>query len=130
MILALGGDNMAISEKDSILNSVKKMLGIEPDVTDFNTDLIININSAILALTQNGVGPSSGYHITDEKDTYEDFLGEDKKEIYDPVGMYLFVNTKMRFDPPASSIVMEALKETKKELEWRLNVFEEVKENV
>lgn len=121
---------MTISEKDSILNSVKKMLGIEPDVTDFNTDLIININSAILALIQNGIGPSSGYCIIDENDTYEDFLGEDKKEIYDPVGMYLFVNTKMRFDPPASSIVMEALKETKKELEWRLNVFEEVKENV
>lgn len=119
---------MSITEKDSILNSVKKMLGIESEITDFNTDLIININSAIFVLTQNGVGPSSGYSIIDENNTYEDFLGEGKKELYDPVGMYLFVSAKIRFDPPASSIVMEALKETKRELEWRLNVFEEVKE--
>lgn len=120
---------MAISEKDSILNSVKKMLGIEPEITDFNTDLIVNINSAIFILAQNGIGPSSGYLVIDETNTYEDYLGEDKKELYDPVAMYLFVSSKINFDPPASSIVMEALKETKRELEWRLNVFEEVKED-
>lgn len=119
---------MTISEKDSILNSVKKMLGIEPEITDFNTDLIVNINSAIFILSQNGIGPSSGYLVIDETNTYEDYLGEDKKELYDPVAMYLFLNSKIIFDPPASSIVMEALKETKRELEWRLNVFEEVKE--
>lgn len=119
---------MTISEKDSILNSVKKMLGIEPEITDFNTDLIVNINSAIFILSQNGIGPSSGYLVIDETSTYEDYLGEDKKELYDPVAMYLFVSSKIIFDPPASSIVMEALKETKRELEWRLNVFEEVKE--
>lgn len=120
---------MNVSEKDSILNSVKKMLGIESDVTDFDTDLIININSAIFVLTQNGIGPSSGYFITDESDIYENFLGKDRKEIYNPVGMYLFVSTKIKFDPPSSSIVMEALKETKRELEWRLNTFEEMNED-
>lgn len=120
---------MSITEKDSILNSVKKMLGINPEIHDFDTDILININSAIFVLTQNGVGPSKGYIVSDENDTYESYLGADKSEIYDPVAMYLVTSTKIKFDPPASSIVMEALKETKRELEWRLNLSEEVKED-
>lgn len=120
---------MSITEKDSILNSVKKMLGINPEIHDFDTDILININSAIFVLTQNGVGPSNGYIVSDENDTYESYLGTDKLEIYDPVAMYLVTSTKIKFDPPASSIVMEALKETKRELEWRLNLSEEAKED-
>lgn len=119
---------MEISEKDNILSSVKKMLGIDPETSDFNTDILICINSAVFVLSQLGVGPSSGYTINEDT-TYEDYLGVDKKNIFDPVAMYLVTSTKIKFDPPASSIVMEALKETKRELEWRLNFSQEVKED-
>lgn len=120
---------MSVSEKDSILNSVKKMLGVDPENHDFDTDILININSAIFVLTQNSVGPPSGFTVTDKNDTYESYLGADKKDIIDPVALYIVTSTKIRFDPPTSSIVMEALKETKRELEWRLNLFQEVNEN-
>ena len=120
---------MSITEKDSILKSVKKMLGIDPESADFNTDILINVNSAIFILIQNGVGLLSGFSVTDENDTYADFLGEDEKNIVDSVAMYLYVYTKIRFDPPTSSIVMEALKETLRELEWRLNISQEVNSN-
>ncbi len=108
--------------KDSILNSVKKQLGIYPDSKEFDPDIIMNINSAILTLKQIGVGPQDElFSIEDETQTYSDFLGKDSKET-PYVKMYLFYKTKLSFDPPQSSIVTEAIKSMISEMEWRLNV--------
>ena len=111
-----------VDTRDSILNSVKKQLGILPEMTEFDMDIIMNINSAILTLKQIGVGPQDlPYIVEDENQTYSDFLGENCPEI-PYVKMYLFYKTRISFDPPQSSIVMEAFKENIAELEWRLNV--------
>lgn len=109
-----------IDINDSILNSVKKQLGILPDMTDFDTDIIICINSAIATLRQLGVGPQSQvFVVEDAKQTYDDYLGPGSNEI-PMVKLYLFQKTKLMFDPPQSSIVMEAIKSIIKETESRL----------
>lgn len=111
-----------IDIKNSILNSVKKQLGILPEMTEFDPDIIMNINAAILTLKQLGVGPQDvPYQVEDDTQTYDEFLGEDSQEI-PYVKMYLLYKTRIGFDPPQSSIVMEAIKANIAELEWRLNV--------
>lgn len=110
-----------VSVEDSILNSVKKLLGIESDYTEFDIDIMMNINAAISTLRQLGVGPNEGFVVTSENDTYDDFLGPDCKET-SQVKIYLFYKTRIGFDPPQSSIVMSAMEKMIQEAEWRLNV--------
>lgn len=107
---------------ESILMSVKKLLGILPGSTEFDADIIMNINAAFFTLSQLGVGPSDGFVITGDMETFEDFLGADSTIEQNQVRMYLFYKTKLGFDPPQSSIVMESIKEMIREAEWRLNV--------
>lgn len=115
-------DNMQVaSVEDSILNSVKKVIGILPDQTEFNVDILIFINSAISILTQLGVGPEEGFTVTDDTTTYEDFLGPNSKET-NMVKAYLAHHVRMNFDPPQSSIVSQAILASIKELECRLNM--------
>lgn len=106
---------------DSILNSVKKSLGIEPDYTDFDPDILMHINAAIMTLRQIGIGPVNGYTVTSSEQTFDDYLGEGSTET-SMVRAYLFYKTKLGFDPPASTAVMEAIKEMIRETEWRLNI--------
>lgn len=110
-----------IDMEKSILNSVKKLLGLHPECHEFDPDIIMNINAALFTLRQIGVGPEEGFTISGEEETYEDFLGEGNKEI-NQVKMYLFYKTKLSFDPPTSGTVTECIKEFIKEAEWRLNV--------
>lgn len=104
---------------ESILASVKKLLGIN-DVDDFDQDIITHINSSISILRQLGVGPIKGFMITGEEETYQDYLGEDSKEI-PMVKQYFYCRVRKTFDPPTSGSVMSALDEQIKELEFRLN---------
>lgn len=112
---------------DSILNSIKKQLGLEK-VKDFDEDIIMQINAAISTLTQLGVGPKDGYVVINSENTYSDFLGENHPAI-SQTNMYLYYKTKYGFDPPLSSAVMEALKNMISEAEWRLRVMCEYLEN-
>lgn len=105
---------------ESILLSVKKLLGIEPDYTQFDADIIMNINAALQTLMQLGIGPETGFFISGETETYKDYLGDDSR--WQMVKMYLYQKTKLGFDPPQSSSVLEALKQSIKESEYRLNV--------
>lgn len=119
--------NEGSSISESILNSVKKLLGIEPDYTEFDVDITMNINAAFFTLKQLGVGPDEGYMISGPDATYSEFLQGNDYDI-NQIKMYLFYKTKLGFDPPQSSIVTEAVKEMIKETEWRLNVqFENYK---
>ena len=103
---------------DSILTSVKKMLGIAKDYTHFDDDLIMHINSVFMILTQMGVGPEKGFRIEDENYTWEEFTSDDV--IFESVKSYMHLKVKLLFDPPASSIVVEAMNRMISELEWRL----------
>lgn len=105
---------------DSILTSIKKLLGISESYEHFDTDLIIHINTVFETLNQLGVGPDEPFHITDEGDEWSDF-SDDQSEIMS-VRTYIYLKVKMIFDPPTNSIYSEAIKNEISELEWRMNV--------
>lgn len=105
---------------DSILTSVKKMLGIDEEYTHFDSDIIMHINSVLLILTQLGIGPSSGFMIEGKTETWEDFIGEGSN--LEAVKSYVYMKVKMLFDPPLSSGVIDAMNRMINEFEWRLNV--------
>ena len=108
---------------DSILTSIKKMLGITEEYKQFDPDIIMHINSVFMILNQLGVGPSEGFRINDEYATWSDFISEDKN--LDLVKSYMVMKVKLLFDPPQSSIVMEATNRMIREAEWRLNIAAE-----
>lgn len=105
---------------ESILNSIKKMLGPDSDYTVFDQDIIIHINSVFSTLNQLGVGPAEGFQITGPNETWSDFIEDNKK--LNSVKTYIYIKVRLIFDPPSSSFVATSLEETAKELEWRLNV--------
>lgn len=108
---------------DSILTTIKKLLGITEGYENFDTDIIIHINTVFATLTQLGVGPNKGYSIKDETATWDDYLKGDER--LESVKTYMYLKVKLLFDPPASSTVSEAYNRTIQELEWRLNISAE-----
>ncbi len=100
------------------------MLGIAEDYTHFDTDIIIHINNALMVLTQLGVGPAEGFRIEDKQDFWDDFLPNNLERL-ESVRTYVYLKVKLVFDPPLNSNVMESMKQTISELEWRLNVAAE-----
>lgn len=108
---------------DSILNSIKKLLGITEEYTHFDPDLILHINSAFMILNQLGVGPETGFYISDNSKTWDEYVSEE--ENLEAVKTYVHLKVKLMFDPPQSSIVMESMKQMISELEWRLNFAKE-----
>lgn len=105
-------------DNDSILTSIKKLHGIGPDDTSFDTDLIVHINSKLRTLTQLGVGPSKGFYIQDATTTWLDFVPD--PFIVESVKSFVYVKVKLVFDPPASPTVVDALKDVAREEEWRI----------
>lgn len=104
---------------DSILNSVKKQLGLFPDNTEFDAEVLMNINAAFFTLSQLGIGPKEGFFIDGPETTYQDYLG-DRLDLINLVKMYLYRKTKLGFDiSTTSSAVIEVLKEQIKEDEVR-----------
>lgn len=108
---------------DSILTSIKKLLGIEEDYTHFDPDIIMCINTVFTVLTQLGVGPKEGFSIEDETAVWSDFLSTTQQ--MEAVKTYIHLRVKLLFDPPLSSAVIEAMKQQISEIEWRLNVIAE-----
>ena len=102
----------------SILQTVKKMLGLDVNYDAFDTDIIVFINSAMMTLQQLGVGPERGFVVTGLREMWSDFIPSDT--MLEGVKSYLFLCVKMAFDPPTSSFVMDSMKSQKEELEWRL----------
>lgn len=105
---------------DSILTSVKKLLGITEDYEHFDADIITHINSVFMILTQIGVGPEDGFSITDKTSTWSDFLPDGQN--IEAVKTYMYMKVKLLFDPPLSSAVMECMSRSISEMEWRLNI--------
>lgn len=103
---------------ESILTSIKKLLGISEEYTHFDDDLIMHINSVLIILTQMGIGPPEGYTISDDENTWDEFISN--KTYFEPVRTYIYLKVKQVFDPPLSSAVMEAMNNMITELEVRL----------
>ena len=105
---------------DSILTSVKKLLGIEESYTHFDVDIIMHINSVFMILNQMGVGPTTMFTISDKYAVWSDFLSDDESKM-EIVKSYMYMKVRLFFDPPTSSAVMEAMNRSISEFEWRLH---------
>lgn len=114
---------MAASITDSILTSVKKMLGIAEEYEHFDADLLMHINSTFSILHQLGVGPADGFMIEDKNSIWSDFISDESK--YMLAKSYMFLKVKLLFDPPLSSAVLECYKTQISEYEWRLIITAE-----
>lgn len=105
---------------ESILTTIKKMLGITADYDHFDADIIVHINTALMTLNQLGVGPDKPAFISSDMETWKGVFGD--IENVEAVKTYIYLKVRMVFDPPTSSFVMEAMNRQASELEWRLNV--------
>lgn len=105
--------------EESILLSIKKLIGMTEDYDVFDTDLIIHINSVFMILKQLGVGPAEGFIIEDDSTTWADYLPNPTQ--LQAVKTYIALKTRLVFDPPSNSIIKTCIDENIKELESRLN---------
>ena len=104
---------------ESILTSIKKLLGIPEDYEHYDADIIMHINSVFMILNQLGVGPSNGFSITDKTAVCGNFISDNDN--LEAVKSYVYMKVRLLFDPPLSSAVMECMNRMIGELEWRLN---------
>lgn len=110
----------------SILNDIKKLLGVDSECTHFDQDIILYINSALMNLTQLGVGPKDGYIITGPNEIWGDFIG-DRIDI-ECVKTYVYLKVRFLFDPPQNSFLIESSNKIASEMEWRILHAIETKE--
>ncbi|NCB47377.1 hypothetical protein EOM81_10225 [bacterium] len=108
---------------DSILTSIKKMLGIDEYEEHFDPDIIMHINLALATLTQMGAGPVEGFAIVDETSVWSDFSAD--TVILGFMKSYIYLKVKLIFDPPLSSAAIESMNKMIGEFEWRLFVAAE-----
>lgn len=108
---------------DSILTTVKKLVGIDESYDAFDLDIITHINSALSTLDQLGIGPEEGFMIEDDSATWGDFLGDDIR--LNSVKSLIGLKVRVVFDPPATSFTLDAFNKQIEELQWRLNVYRE-----
>ena len=112
--------NLNITADDSILLTIRKMLGGSAEYNVFDVDLCSFINSSIMKLYQMGIG-EIGFSVNGQEKTWRDYLGDDFEKLRSVVD-FIYTEVRMKFDPPSNSFVMNAMKENLKELEWRLIV--------
>lgn len=111
---------------ESILTSIKKMLGITEEYEHFDTDIIIHINSVFFTLTQIGVGPENGFSISDKHAKWSSFVSE--TDNLEALKSYMYLKVKLLFDPPTNNAVIEKIEEQTKEFEFRLLIAAESKQ--
>jgi len=107
----------------SILNSTKKILGLDPDYTAFDEDIITHINTVFVTLNQLGIGPEDGFSIEDAVPTWDEFL--DNNPLLNSIKTYVYLRVRLLFDPPATMYLLTSMKEQIQEIEWRINVQRE-----
>ena len=101
-----------VDPKNSILTSIKKLLGITESCTDFDTDIIMHINTVLMTLNQLGIG-TEGFQIEDKNAVWSEFVDPNKLAA---TKSYVHLRVKLLFDPPLNSAIIEAIKESIKEL--------------
>lgn len=106
-------------EEDSILNSIKGMLGIQGEDDGFDQEILININTVLSFLYQIGVGEPK--HILGAEETWNDIF-QDDSDLIDLIKSYTFLRVRVIFDPPSSSYVLNSYIEQIDELEWRIHI--------
>ena len=105
---------------DSILTSIKKLLGIAEEYDHFDPDITMHINTVFSVLTQLGVGPPGGFSITDKTAVWYDYIKSDSR--LEMLKSYMYLKVKLLFDPPLGTASIEAINRQISELECRINV--------
>lgn len=114
---------------ESILTSIKKLLGIPEEYEHFDMDIIMHINAVFMDLNQLGVGPAQGFAIRDEDDLWTDFISDETK--LQAVKSYMHLRVKVLFDSNSmGSATLAAYERQIAQWEWRLNVAAESDESV
>lgn len=113
---------------DSILDSIKQALGLEEDYEFFDADIIMGINSALATLRQIGVEGGTITSIEDSSSTWEEFLGREYD--FEAVKSYVYLKTRLFFDPPTMSALLESTNKLISELEWRIMINSDPKPEV
>ena len=101
----------------SILNSIKQMLGITPEQTDFDADILIHINTVLNILHQLGVC-SEWIQIDGPSAVWSDITEDIRK--YNMVKTFMYLKVRLLFDPPLNATVINSMEKQLAELEWRL----------
>lgn len=109
---------------DSVLLTIKEMLGVPQDQTAFDTEILTHINSAFFTLNQLGIGPKESFVIEGKDDLWLKFV--DDINNLASVKTYIYLKVRLLFDPPQNSFITQAFEEQCKEYAWRLNFKHEV----
>ena len=112
---------------ESILLSIKKMLGFDENYDAFDTDILIFINAAISMLIQIGVGPDDGVTVKGKDEEWSILI--DNREDLEDVKTYIYITVKIAFDPPSNSSVLKSLQDLRDECAWRILVQTEEVQN-
>ena len=103
---------------ESILGSIKQMLGISQDETNFDSELMLHINGALMIINQLGVGPSTGFIVFGKTQTWSEFLA-DRKDL-ELVKTAVYLRVRLMFDPPQNSFLVSSIQKQIEEFDWRI----------
>ena len=105
---------------ENILDSIKKLLGIDESDLNFDQELIMHINSVFMVLNQLGIGPVGGFKISSNEEAWTDFVGT--RLDLESVKSYIYLKVRLLFDPPQNSFLVGSIEKQIEEQEWRLQV--------
>lgn len=108
---------------NSILNDTKKALGLDPEYTPFDAEIIMHINSVLANLNQLGVGPETGLSIVGVNDGWDELISDEKR--LNNVKSYMYLKVRMLFDPPSVGYVLTSMEKMIEEAEWRIMVAQD-----
>ena len=109
-----------ISNNDSILTSIKKLMGLTEEYDAFDQDILILINSVLFELEQIGVKAKDGFSLTDKTVVWSDYSDDDR--LLNVLKPYIYMKTKLTFDPPTSSGALDSMNRIIDRFEWRINL--------
>lgn len=112
---------------ESVLNTIKKCLDIDPNNKDFDTDILLHINSVLTIMKRLGIIPKTSKRISDDSVTWSQFIPDDSLDVED-IKDYIFLRVKLIFDPPQNQKHTDVLIDTYKEIEFGLMTQNEIKD--
>ena len=117
-----------ISNNDSILTSIKKLMGLTEEYDAFDQDILILINSVLFELEQIGVKAKDGFSLTDKTVVWSDYSDDDR--LLNVLKPYIYMKTKVTFDPPTSSGALDSMNRIIDRFEWRINLYADTRGSV
>lgn len=112
---------------ESVLNTIKKCLDVDPDNKDFDADILLHINSVLTIMKRLGIIPKTSKRISDDSVTWSQFIPDDSLDVED-IKDYIFLRVKLIFDPPQNQKHTDVLIDTYKEIEFGLMTQNEIKD--